>query len=195
MFNILLQTDVSENPLWKEQISTRMALKDINQKVWLETNLFSPVWWFMLVLFIIAWFIWWKLVDKKRLMEIVTYGLLVSILSTIFDITATQSVFWGYPNRLVPISPPLLFEDLCFLPVIFMLIYQYFTSWRSFSIALLITAFLLAFAVEPIAVWLDIFQLHSWKYGYSFLVYILMASSLKWIINNIKAKQNNCKIQ
>lgn len=193
MFNILFPTDVSEHPLWKEQIKGRMALRDINLKVWLETNLFSPVWWLMLILLIGIWFLWWKLVDKTRLMEIFTYGLMVSVLSIIFDAIASQSVIWGYPNRLIPLSPPLLLEDLCLLPVIFMLIYQYFTRWKSFSIALLITAFLIAFVVEPIAVWLDIFQLNKWEYQYSFLLYISMAAFLKWVMDNIKAKQNNSK--
>ena len=33
---------VSEHPLWKEQIKARIALRDINLKHWLESNIFSP---------------------------------------------------------------------------------------------------------------------------------------------------------
>lgn len=82
---------------------------------------------------------------KTKLLEIVTYGLIVSFLSTILNLFGTEFVLWGYPNNLVPVAP-LLFEiDLGFLPVIYMLIYQYFPDWIKFTIAISITAVIIAF--------------------------------------------------
>jgi hypothetical protein len=192
LFNILLLLkDVSEHPLWKEQIKSRIALRDINLKVWMETNLFSIVWWFMLILFFGLWFLWWKLVDKTRLLEIIAYGLMVTVLTSIIDVIAVDYNLWGYPNKLIPVVPPLLLDDLCLFPVIYMLIYQYFPSWKSFSIAMSFTALLLAIVVGPIAVWLDIFQLNKWKYIYFFPLYFFIAIILKWIMEFIKQKQDS----
>ncbi|HEY5560312.1 MAG TPA: CBO0543 family protein [Clostridiaceae bacterium] len=177
--------DISENPLWKEIVKARILVRDLNLKHWLGTNVFSLVWWFMVISFLIAWFVWWKLVNKSRFAEIVTYGLLVAMVSIILDIIGTSNVIWGYPNMLVPLAPPMFYADMCSMPVIYMLIYQYFRSWKSFIIAMTITAFIIAFIGEPIAVRLDIYELNSWKYLYSFPLYILIAIMLKWINNKI----------
>lgn len=185
--------DISEDPLWKQQIKLRIDLREINLKVWSETNLFSPVWWGMLVLFFVLWFTWWKLVDKTRLLEIVAFGLLVSLLTTVTDTIATQEVIWGYPNKLTPFSPPILFEDLCVLPVLFMFIYQYFTGWKAFAKALLVLALIMSFIIEPLGVRFDIFELNHWKYIYSFPVYLFNGFLLRWIICRIISRQQQIR--
>lgn len=121
----------------------------------------------MLISFIAIWFVWWKLVNKTRLFEIVTYGIMISFLAAIVDIIGVELVLWGYPNNLIPLVPALVFVDLGALPVIFMLVYQHFNSWKIFAIAILITSFFLAFVFEPITAWLDIYQINTWKYVYS----------------------------
>ena len=185
--------DVSENPLWKEQLKTRVTLRDITLKHWLENNLFTPVWWLMLITFIIVWFIWWKFVNKNRFLEIVTYGLLVTCVTIILDIVGAEFALWGYPNMLVPTVPPLFIVDLGFLPVIYMFIYQYFSSWTAFTIAISITSFFISFIGEPIAVWLDMYELNNWQHVYSFPIYISMALILKWVLNKIMMIRSKSK--
>ena len=180
---------VSEHPLWKEQIKARIALRNLNLTYWLETNVFYPVWWFMAISFFLTWFVWRKFVNKSRFPEIVTYGLLVALLSTLLDMIGTSNVLWGYPNKLFPLIPSLVYADLCSLPVVYMLIYQYFTSYKSFFLAMTLTAYLIAFIGEPIAVKLDIYELNNWKHIYSFPLYILMGLILKWV--NSKIYSNN----
>ncbi|HEX3031085.1 MAG TPA: CBO0543 family protein [Bacillota bacterium] len=181
--------DISENPLWKKQIQSRLALKEINQKVWSETNLFSPIWWLMVVVFIVMWGLWWKLVDKARLLEIMTYGLMVAIFMMFIDSIATQSLIWGFPNRLTPFSPPLIFLDLCVLPVTYMLVYQYCNNWRSFTVAMIITAAILSFVVEPLAIRLDIFEMYHWSVWLSFPLYLVIGFTFRGIVNGVKAIQ------
>lgn len=185
----LLQKTMSENPLWKEQVQARIALKTINLKHWLELNLFSPVWWLMLIIFIATWFIWWKLVNKTKLLEIVTYGLLVAFLFTILDFIGAEYVLWGYPNMILPLMPSLFVADLGSFPVIYMLIYQYFPDWIKFTIAITIASSFLAFIAEPIAVSLDIYQMNNWQHLYSFPIYIALALILKWILKKIIEKE------
>lgn len=177
----------------EEQIKARIALRDINLKHWLESNIFSPVWWLLLISFITLWVIWWKFVNKTKLLEIVTYGLIVSFLSTILNLFGTEFVLWGYPNNLVPVAP-LLFEiDLGFLPVIYMLIYQYFPDWIKFTIAISITAVIIAFMGEPLAIRLDIYEMNNWKHIYSFPLYIALGLILKWILKKIIEKEKTSK--
>jgi len=185
----LLQKTLSENPLWKEQIQARIVLKDINVKYWLELNLFSPLWWLMLITFIATWVIWWKFVNKTKLLEIITYGLLVAFLFSILDLIGTEYVLWGYPNMLMPLMPPMFVADLGTFPVIYMLIYQYFPDWKKFTIAISIAALFFAFIGEPIAVSLDFYQMNHWKHLYSFPVYIALALILKWILKKIIEKE------
>jgi hypothetical protein len=188
MFNFI--KNLSDTPLWKEQIKSRIHLRDVNLKHWLDNNVFSPVWWFMLISVILIWFVWWELVKKSKLLEIVTYGLFITLLSLIIDITGTENILWGYPNMLVPLAPPLLFADLCVIPVIYMLIYQYFTSWKSFIVVSTISGFLNAFVWEPIAIYLQIYQMTNWKHIYSFPLYIIVGLLFKKIMCLIMKVQN-----
>lgn len=181
---------LAENPLWQEQIQARITLRDINLKFWLEYNLFTPVWWLMLITLIGVWLIWFKWVDKSRLLEIIAYGLMVAFLATIFDLTGAELVLWGYPNMLVPLMPPLFLVDLGILPVAYMLVYQYFSRWKGFTIAMTLNAAFLAFLGEPIAQWLNIYQVNNWKHIYSFPIYIALGLFLKWIMKIIITKQN-----
>ena len=181
----------SDSSLWKEQIQTLVKLRDVNFRHWSENNLFSLVWWLMLILLISLWFIWWKRVDKTRLHEIVTYGLMVSLIAIIIDVIGTHFVLWGYPNMLEPLVSALTVSNFALLPVTYMLIYQYFSDWKSFTIASVILSFLLAFVAEPIAILLDIYQMNNWKHSYDFPLYILLAVLLKWTMNKIMIIQKN----
>lgn len=87
-----------------------------------------------------------------------------------------------------------MFEvDLGFLPVIYMLIYQYFPDWIKFTIAISITAVIIAFMGEPLAIRLDIYEMNNWKHIYSFPLYIalgLIKMILKKIIEKEKPPNN-----
>ncbi|MBC7765274.1 MAG: hypothetical protein H7Y41_02230 [Hyphomonadaceae bacterium] len=180
---------ISDNPLWIEQINIRHDLSEINLKFWLENNLFSLVWWLMLILFILLWVIWWKRVDKTRLHEIVTYGVMVSLIATYINIIGSDYVLWVFPNSLVPLISPLLIVDFCIFPVMYMLLYQFFTNWKPFAIATVVLSTFLTFIAEPIAVMLNIYQLVQWKHIYDFPLYILLAFSVKWFMHTVMKKQ------
>lgn len=189
MFGLI--KNLSDSPLWKEQIKIRIKLRDINLQHWLNNNVFSPVWWLMLILFIVLWFIWWKLVNKSKLLEIIAYGLFIMLISLIIDIVGTNNVLWNYPNKLIPLVPSLLFADLCAMPTIYMLIYQYFTTWKSFIAASIISGFLNAFICEPIAISLQIYEMNSWKHIYSFPLYIIIGLLFKKVMNLILRTQKS----
>ena len=181
----------SNSEQWNEIIRIRNELHHKYLAYWLNSNLNSLVWWLMLFLFISLWFIWWRRVNKTKLFEIVTYGVMVALIASVIDIIGCETVLWGYPNDLVPLISPLTVTDFCLIPISYMLIYQYFVNWKPFIIASIILSALYVFVAEPIAVYLDIFQLHNWKHIYDFPMYIVLAISLKWVMNKIALIQKN----
>jgi len=37
---------------------------------WLKEDLFTPQWWLMLVFLLIPWILWWRYVDKTRILQL-----------------------------------------------------------------------------------------------------------------------------
>ncbi|HBX22149.1 MAG TPA: hypothetical protein DEF34_00715 [Desulfotomaculum sp.] len=153
-------------------------------ETWL-INLFTIQWWALLLVFIIPWVIWWKLVDKNKITAILCYGLIVSILSSGLDEAGHALHLWAYKYRLVPLCVELKPTNVSLIPVIYMLVYQYFTRWKEFIIATTIMAACLAFIGEPFLDWLDIYKRFKWEYIYSFPIYIAIAVSVKLLLGLI----------
>jgi len=66
-----------------------------------------------------------------------------------------------------------------------MLIYQYFTKWKPFITANIVSAAIFTFIGEPLFVMLGIYELIKWKHIYSFPIYIILAIIFKAILNSI----------
>jgi hypothetical protein len=153
---------------------------------WLRVDLFSVNWWLLLIIFVVPWIIWWKIVDRKRLAEILIYGMLIGIISTLLCIIGYNLMLWGYPNRLISfLMPPLFPIVLTVLPVMYMLMYQYFQSKFAFIIASLIMSAFAAFVAEPIFVKMQMYVEYHWTHLYSFPIYFLMAVGFRKLTREI----------
>lgn len=161
-----------------------------NMKIthWLNEDLFSPAWWLMLVVLVVPWIIWWRYVNRTRILQITLVGMLTLILSSYLDAIGSELALWQYNKMLIPIWSRLITVDFAIMPVTYMFIYQYFTEWRIFMIASVIMAFLYAFVVEPMVVWIGIYQLNSWNHWYSFIIYIILSLSTKSIVDKLVAR-------
>ncbi|MBD3919180.1 hypothetical protein H8B09_10475 [Paenibacillus sp. PR3] len=171
-------------------------LSEMRKHYFYEHDLFKYQWWLLLVLAIVPWIIWAKLVDKSRLREILLYGSIISIIVVLLDDTGGELGLWSYPYQLIRLAPRLHPVDFAVLPVCHMLVYQYFRSWRSFVIANVIMSLVFSFIAEPLLVWLHIYDLDNWKYIYSFPLYIAKAMLVKWIVEIIirRSKQAAARI-
>jgi len=158
-------------------------------ETWL-INLFTIHWLALLLVFIIPWVIWWKLVDKSRITEILCYGLLISILASSLDEAGHAAHLWAYKYRLFPLCVELKPINVSLLPVIYMLVYQYFTAWKEFIIATTLMAVFLAFVGEPFLVWFDVYVKFNWEHIYSFPIYIAIAVLIRLLVGLITAKKN-----
>lgn len=166
-------------------------LSHMKQVLWTHHDVGSGQWWLLLVLLIIPWVFWWFLVDRTRIKQIWLYGCLMAILIIILDDIGTELDLWYYPYQLLRFIPGLNPVDFSILPVFHMLLYQYFTQWKPFIIANIITAIFFAFVAEPIYVWLHIYEIVHWRYIYSFPIYVIKSMCLKGMLEGVlKIKTN-----
>lgn len=158
-------------------------------KNWLEYMIFTWQWWLLLFVMVAPWVVWWKLADKKRILELLTYGLMVTMLSMSFDAIGVEYDFWEYDYQLIPLLDVLIVFDISVVTVTYMLVYQYIKSWGWFIAVHLVVAGAFAFLAEPALVRLGYYRLLSWKFFYSFPIYFAIAVFLRWT-NGLLVKMN-----
>lgn len=161
---------------------------------WLRYELFTYQWWMLLGVLIIPWLIWWRLVDKARTGIILAYGLYIMFVVNVMDTIGINYQLWIYPIKLTPIIPLAISLDWSMLPIIHMLIYQYFPRWKTFIIVEIIFAALLAFVGEPFAEWLGIYLVLHWHHFWSFPIYVLKTVIGKWLIERMVYRPGNNKL-
>ncbi len=183
-------TKLNHSPSWEEISNIRETLRDAYMTYWLNNNLFSFGWWAVLIINLLFIYIAWKLLDRTRLFELLTVGGLIILFSTVIDVIGLHFQLFSYPTSLTPTIPSFFVADYITLPVIYMLLYQYFSTWKSFITANIITTIVLAFVIENLLRWLNIYQYIQWNSFYSFIVYFLIGIILKWIMNNLTKAQN-----
>jgi hypothetical protein len=175
---------VDLNPeLLQKGLEAKKNYRDLSLEHWWVAEFNRWNWWLSLALALVPLYIWWRYVDKKRILEICIYGLLVNILSSFLDVLGSELVWWDYPVRLIPNLPRLLPIDFTVIPVVYMLIYQYCPTWKSFVMVSIIQSAIFSFLMEPLMIYLNLYELVTWKLIYSFPIYILVACSCKIVVN------------
>ena len=133
----------------------------------------------------VPWVIWWNVVDRKRITEIFAFGLLTSLVSSLMNGNGLNLLLWSYPYHLLPFSPRAYSFSLSVLPVAFMIIYQYWTRVRSFALAIGVFLAAVAFIVQPLLSWANIYKLIDWNYLYSFLSLLLVGFASRLVHHTI----------
>lgn len=152
---------------------------------WINTDICTFGYWFQVALAIISLAIWWKLVDKKRLLELTFYGFTVQTISIWFDEAGYEIGLWYYPVDLIPVFPPSTAIDYIMLPVIYTLIYQYCRSWKAFILATILMSGIFSAILEPLLVKFGFYVLVNWNSYCSFPIYIAIAIIMKIIVEKI----------
>jgi len=175
-------------------LELQRQLRDKSISYWTEHVFNTWQWWLNIATLILPLILWWKLVDKKRLMEIVIYGFLASAFAVFFDITGETMVLWEYPYLVFPMDYILIDTDYSVLPIAYMLVYQYFSSWKGFISANIVLSAIFSFLAEPLLVWMGLYEIHGWKYIYSFPIYVAIAIVSKVITKFFIKKQTVSKL-
>lgn len=161
------------------------AFSHAREQVWTEEILWTWQWWLLVLLLILPWLIWMRLVNKRRLTEICLLGMFVMATVTWMDELGTELLLWYYPYKIIPYYPQLVPINYSVLPVTFMLIYQYASNWHLYALALTAMAALFSWVAEPILEYFGIYQVLTWKFSYSFPIYILIGISHRWLLELI----------
>lgn len=178
-------------PTFEETYTLQSAADAAGREFWFHNVVFTYQWWLLVAVSIIPILVWWRLVDRRRLFEIMTYGLLVALISGLLDAIGVETDAWEYKYDLLPLLDVFIAYDISVLPVCYMLIYQYFPQWQSFAIAQLAISCIFAFISEPILVYLDIYKLIDWKHIYSVPGYFFLAIFLKWLMEKLITKNRS----
>lgn len=183
---------MNQFPSFEQIIDAQNHCIQLQNQHWLKYEIFTFQFWLLIAMLILPWFVWWKLVDKKRFFEMLIFLLLVETIVTFLDEVGCQLNLWEYRYDIEPLFPRLIPMNFTMLPLCYMFIYQYFTKWKPYLIASTIIAALFAFVGEPIFIFLDIYQMLNWRHIYSFPIYILLAVIFKLVLIPIITIQKRC---
>ncbi|HEU4964226.1 MAG TPA: CBO0543 family protein [Bacilli bacterium] len=166
---------------FQDVIKAHEQLTATNIAYWTHNTFLTYQWWILVGVLVIPWVIWYFVHDKSRNPELVPKAFLVMIIASLMDSMGTELHAWGYPHELLPLLPRALAFDLGLLPVMYMLLCQYFVTIKRFLIATLVMALFLAFVGEPITIALKVYKPFFWRPYYSFPIYFLLAVVMRWI--------------
>ncbi len=180
---------MNESELINQMIQTKIMYKQLSIEHWVKYEVFTCQWWLGIASVSLPLLLWWKLVDRRRILEITVFGFIISTSATFLDVAGSESMLWNYPIRILPQIPLLFPVDFVLVPIIYMLIYQRYNAWKQFLFTNTIVALVLAFVVEPLAVYIKQYQLIYWKFEYSFPIYILLAVFGRLFVNKMLSLQ------
>lgn len=155
-------------------------------KNWLDYEFLTWRWFLKITIILIFLLIIGKLLDRKRGLEIISFGFLISLISTLLDITGTYMVFWEYPYRVLPLEFSEI-HDFVVIPVSFMLVYQYCRSWKSFFLVNGLLAAFSSFVMEPVFMLLAFYKPIIWHHIYSFPIFWVLPLICRLIIDRLKS--------
>lgn len=177
---------MKDYPSFEDVQKARQHLRNVAQEHWIHDDLFTWKWWFLLVLSFIPWYFWWKFADKKRLTEILLYGMLIALFCIILDNIGTDELWWDYPDKLYRMFPPLIPADISLVPCLMMVVYQISASWKDFLVKNFILSLLMAYLGENLFILLNFYELNSWKLFYSVIFYNVSGFISRWIVLKTK---------
>ena len=154
---------------------------------WTQEVVFTYQWWIIVFTLITPFFLWWRWVDRTRIIEISMVGLLSSLIAFILDQIGSSLGYWTYRYTLTHLERDLwAVADFSIIPFFYMMIYQWFPKWKTYILGTMIFALFAAFVAETIFQWLDIYIMLKWKHIYSVPGYVLLGIFVKVVMQRFK---------
>lgn len=155
-----------------------------------QTNITTPKYWGIVAGIIIAYLVWYRLTDKTRLIDLLLYGSLITVMTSLVDLLATTLGLWYYKVPILPLTTSVLLRDWTLIPLTYMLVQQYSSSWRQFFIWNAVASFFLTCILAPIFSALDIVQMMRWNYVYAFVLSYVTAALSRAAFHLVVQVQN-----
>ena len=156
---------------------------------WISIEFLSFQWFVMVGLLIVVYTVWLKLVDTRRITEILLVGSLSTVVFIVIDMVLDGYLgLWGYAIAITPIEPPIFMISVSVAPILHMLALQYTSSWKGYLLWSGIGMAFLAFIILPVYAILGIFVMYKgWNYIYHFTmmfsVGVIARGILQWLLS------------
>lgn len=154
--------------------SSNEKIGQLSNEYWKEYSSFDTwQFWFVILMLVIPLIVlFWK-IDRDKMLLLGFYGFSYHMLFAYTNSIGIRMALWEYPYEVLPILPSFAL-DASFVPVTFMLLYQWtLNKEKSFYLYGTIVSGIFAFIIKPILVNLDFFRMFKGvNYIGLFLFYI-----------------------
>ena len=169
----------------------RLELWNLTYTQWKTQTLFSIQWWSLIAIIAISYVIWWIIVDKRRLSQILLFGAFVAIQRAVMDIFGTNVGLWSYDIRLTPLYPSPFVHDFTLTPLALMVVYQTCHSWKKFFVWSGVATAMISFVFFPILSMFGFLKLYHWNDFYSFGMIFGLSILSRWVVLGVLNIQQN----
>lgn len=171
----------------------RLELWNLTYTQWKTQTLFTVQWWSLIVLIAISYAIWWRIVDKQRLSQILLFGSFVAVSRIVMDIIASNIGLWSYDICETPFVPSPFLHDFTLTPLTLMVVYQYCRSWKKFLVWTAIAVGIISFVFFPILTTFHFLTLYKWNLIYSFVLIMGIALLARFVLLSVLNIEQNFK--
>jgi hypothetical protein len=171
--------------VYDEVRKLQMELVKVDSDGWYRNEFLTFSWWVLLALSIIPFIVYTALHKRENIVATMLVGMFVALITLTFDVIGSDLDFWGYPTELISPGPGALTFDLALVPIAFMLIYQYFSSWKKYLVALVLMALFYTFIGEQLSVLFDLYRKINWNAFYSLIYYLIVGVFVKWFVDKL----------
>ncbi|KAA9022897.1 CBO0543 family protein [Niallia endozanthoxylica] len=151
---------------------------------WQEFSNFSNwQFWVVLAMFVLPLIVLILFIDRKKVFHLGFYGYSVHVFFTYTDVIGTERGIWIYPYKLLPLLPSSITLDASFVPVAYILLYQYtLNRKKNYYFWMLLLCITFAFFLKPLMVGIGLFHFHDKEnFLLLFVGYVFVALISKWL--------------
>ncbi|AEI43989.1 hypothetical protein [Paenibacillus mucilaginosus] len=189
---------VEEESIWKrwakkiDKLSNQLT--ELRWDMWFQHTLFTWQWWMLVFACVISLGALLLLIDKKQSLRMAAYLGIIYILNKNLDDVATALDWYDYRMQLEPIIPTMLPVNLFFIPMGLTLVYQFFSSWKKFLIALGVFSAGVSYVSLPLMKLAGIYMEKHWNAHLSMLSLVVMAVLAKLLIDRLSLFQSRIRL-
>ncbi|MFB9760725.1 CBO0543 family protein [Ectobacillus funiculus] len=174
------------NELGKKIDKISNQLTDLRWEIWTKHSLFTWQWWMLLGLCIVVSILFIILIKKEKLVQTIAYFGIIFILNKYIDEIATALDWYDYRIQVQPgIIPSMLVANLFIIPMALSIIYQRYSKWKPFLIALglfsIFTSYIALFFLKIVGIYLE----KAWNAHWSCISLVVMGVIAKIVIDRV----------
>jgi hypothetical protein len=150
------------------------------EALWSSQIVFTWHWWLDVGLSILPWVLWLIVRDRKKQHSLFYAGMFAMLAAVMLDKVGVAQAGWKYNTLLLPYFVQYLPWDMTVMPVVTMLFIQYFPKVSPWLKGVVFGA-VAAYVVEPVFIWLGVYEPSSWEHHYSLPIYFVIFMLSYWL--------------